>query len=238
MSALYLVNILVVVVAAWAVWERRLAFGSRWDAPITWGIALFGAGAALDSPWPGVAAASFPLTGRYYLLMVMAHFCYLAGAAMGIRSVYLRLLPDGAIDGFMRAKMLTPIALASAVMVVCVLASPISTTMPADHLYLVRPDGWMAAYWVAFLGALGALEMVSMYGLNLLRGDQRSAMVGLLIASQAVGTLAIGCIGVAVLSGRGGVAQTLVWPFAYAGIIGGSIAAVVSWRFRVRSLVS
>lgn len=238
MSALYLGNIVVVAVAGWAVWERRLTFGSRWDAPITVGIVLFGLGAVLDSPWPAAGAASLPLTGRYYLLMAAGHVCYLLGAAMGIKAAYQRLLSDEAIGPFLRERILAPIAATAVIMAVCIWVSPLSATMTVEHLYLAKPDGPMAVYWIAFLGGLAVLELISLYGASRLRCDPRSVMVNLLMASQAVGTLAIASIAVAVLTGHGAVARILVWPLAYAGIIGGSVAAVVSWRHRVRSMRS
>ena len=224
------------MVAAWALWERRLTFQSRWDAPITWGIALYGLGAALDSPWPGVAAASFPWTGKYYLLMGLGHICYLSGS-IGIKSIYLRFLPDGAAASFTRRFIVIPIAVAATVMAACLLASPITSTMPEANLYLVQPDGWLRVYWTAFLGTLTALALVSMYGLSRLRADARSVMIGLLIASQAVGTLACLTIALGVLTNRITVNGFLVWPFAYAGIVGGAIAAVAAWRHRMSALL-
>lgn len=238
MTALYLANVLVLVVVAWALWERRLAFQSKWDAPITWGILLFGMGAALDSPWPGISAASYPLTHKYYLLMALGHICYLSGAAMGIKSIYLRLVPDDAIGPFMTRRILPAVAIASAVMLTSLVASPISSSMPEQHLYLVGPDGWLTLYWLAFLGTLTGLEIVSIFGLLRLRTDPRSVMLNLLIASQVVGTLACLAIGFGVLNNRDDIARTLVWPFAYAGIIGGAIAAVVAWRHRVVGLTT
>lgn len=235
MSWLYVANVVVLVVAAWALWERRLTFQSRWDAPITWGIALYGLGAALDSPWPGVAAASYPLTGKYYLPMGFGHICYLAGS-VGIKSIYQRLLPDDAIDRFTRRFITIPIAAAAAVMLICLVASPVTSTMSEANLYLVRPDGWLQVYWATFLGTLMALTLVSMYGLTRLRLDDRSVMLNLLIASQVIGTLAALAIGVGVLTNHVEITGLMVWPFVYAGIIGGAVAAVVAWRHRISVL--
>lgn len=172
----------------------------------------------MDSPWPGVARASFPLTGKYYLLMCFGHLCY--------------LLPDTAVRQFMRRTIAPMIGIAGAVMLTCLVMSPITSTMPADHLYLVRPDTWLTVYWVAFLGTLFVLELISLFGGNRLRSDPRSVMVKLLMGSQAVGSLAIVLIGFGVVSGRTEIPRFLVWPFAYAGIVGGAIFAVISWRHR------
>lgn len=235
---IYLANAAVVMIAAWAVWERRLTFQSRFDSAITTGIVLFGIGAALDSPWPGVATASYSLTGKYYLLMVVGHLCYLSGAAQGIRAVYQRLMDDEAFRSFLRYQIAPTIAVAGTVMLICFLRSPITSTMPADHLYLVHPDGWLDGYWAAFLGIFVVLELISMYGGNLLRSDPRAVMVNLLMMSQAVGSLAILLIGVGVLIAPSEAPGILVWPFAYVGIAGGAIASVVSWRHRASALFS
>lgn len=234
---IYAANVAVVLIAAWAVWERRLTFRSRFDASITYGIVLFGVGAALDSPWPEVARASHPLTGKYYLLMTVGHLCYLSGAALGIRAIYQRLLSDKEIRSFMNYRIASLIAVAAVVMLTCMLASPVTSSMPADHLYLVQPDGWLIGYWIAFLGVFFVLELISMYGANRLRADPRSGMAMWLVISQAAGSLAILAIGLGVLTGRDEIPRFLVWPFAYVGIAAGSAAAVVAWRHRAASLL-
>ena len=70
MFALALANVVAVSLAAWAVWVRRVSIGAPWDVGITVGVALYGLGSTLESPWPQMAAASFALTGKYYLLPV------------------------------------------------------------------------------------------------------------------------------------------------------------------------
>lgn len=107
-------------------------------------------GPVLDSPWPGAAAASFPLIGKYYLLNCLGHISYLLGATRGLNAVALRLLPDQAIDPFMRTKIVAPTLLTSAAMLVCLGQSPATSTMPASNLYFVAPDGWLSAYWVTY----------------------------------------------------------------------------------------
>lgn len=236
MLVLYFANLVVLAVAAWALWERRHSIYARADAPLTIGIALFAVGAALDSPWPEVARASYPLTGKFYLLMALGHISYLIGAAMGIKAVYMRLMPDDAIGPFMRSRIMPVVAAAAVMLAVCLMQSGVTSTMSVDHLYLAAPDHWLSAYWVVFVGALIALEAVTIYGEYLLRSDTRSCAVNFLIASQVVGTIACLCIGYVLLTGRDDVAQILIWPLAYAGIIGGAIAATVSWRRRVASM--
>ena len=105
---------------------RRLSFGSRWDGPITVGVGLYGLAAALDSPWPAMPAASFPVTGTYYVLPALGHVCYLAGTAAGIRSVYIRLLLDEEIDAFMRTRITRVVGVAAVAMLGCLIASPVT----------------------------------------------------------------------------------------------------------------
>ena len=238
MTSIYLANVLAVLVAAWAVWERRLAFRSRWDAPITWGIGLFGVGAALDSPWPDMAAASYPWTGKYFLLNTLGQICYLMGAAMGTKTIFLRLLSDDAIGPFMRRRIYPGIAAVATVMLTCLVASPVSSAMSAAHLYLMKPDGWLTVYWVDFLGGMMAMGVVSIYGLVSLRADPRSVMLNLLIASEVLGLFAIAAIGFGVLTDNDEIVRVLVWPCAYAGIIGGAMAAVYAWRHRIAMLTT
>lgn len=236
MAALYLANVVVLVVAGWALWERRHSIHSRADAPITIGIALFALGAALDSPWPGVAAASYSLTGKFYLLMALGHISYIVGAGIGIKASFIRLMPDEYIGPFMRARVVPVVVIASTIMLVCITRSPLTSVMSVDHLYFAKPDLWLSGYWVAFIGALIALEGVSIYGGLHLRSDPRSVSVNFLITSQVVGIIGIMAIGFALVSGRWDTVRILVWPLAYAAIIGGAIAAVISWRHRISSM--
>ncbi|MBU3749716.1 MAG: hypothetical protein FGM52_04570 [Mycobacterium sp.] len=238
MGFLYAANLVVLLVAAWAVWARRLTFRSRWDSSITYGIVLFGMGAALDSPWPGVATASYSLTGKYYLLMFVGQVCSLSGGAMGIRDLYQRLLPDNALEPFMRNWIAPMIGAASVVMLICLLSSPVTSTMPAQHLYLVRPDGWLTVYWIAFVGVFFALAVIAMFGANRLRADPRSVTATRQLLCLAVGSLAIVLVGFGIVTHRPEIPLLLVWPCAYAAIIGGAITAVTSWRHRLSSLFS
>jgi hypothetical protein len=76
LTALYVANAIAVLSACWALWVRRHSFGSRWDGGITVGVALYGLGSALESPWPSLSAASFPLTGTYNLLPALGNICF------------------------------------------------------------------------------------------------------------------------------------------------------------------
>ena len=89
MIAVGVANIFLLVCVVWVVWERRLTFGSRFDSPITIGTVLFGAGVGLTSPWPVVAGFPFPFTGKYFALIVIGQFCFLAAIAFGIKAVFM-----------------------------------------------------------------------------------------------------------------------------------------------------
>lgn len=236
MATLYLANVLVLILAGWALWERRLSLHSRADVPITIGIALFALGAALDSPWPGVAAASYPLTGKFFLLMAFGHISYLAGAATGIKASFMRLMPDEAIGPFMRTRIMPMVTVAAPIMLVCIYNSSCTSTMRVDHLYLADPDPWLSVYWIVFVGALIALEMVSIYGGIVVGRDPRSISAHALAASQLVGVLACVLIGLRLVIGANDAVPVLIWPTAYAAIIGGIVASVYSWRQRIKAL--
>lgn len=235
MSAVYAANALVLAIAIWAVYERRHTFGSRWDAPFTFGIIIFGLGTALDSPWPAVAAASFPLTGKFYLLNTFGHICFLAGTATGIRGIYLRLMPDDVFGRFMRLRVAPLVAVPAAIMLVCVVASPVTSTMPAAHLYRVKPDVWLAVYWVVLIGAMTALETISVYGMFHLRREPDAVGVGAQIAGVLAGGVGVALISVGAISGHI-VFPVAVWLLSYLAIGGGAIAAVFMWRHRVAEI--
>lgn len=233
MTTLYSANVVVLVIAVWAIWVRRDTFHSRWDAPFTLGIVIFGSGVALDSPWREVAAASFVVTGKYFLLNTFGHICFLAGAATGIYGIYMRLLPPGDLRAFMRSRIWPAVGCASAIMLICVVASPVTSTMPADHLYLVRPDGWLTVYWVSCIGTVTVLEVISTYGMTRLRRDADAVGVDVQIAAVAAGGVGSLLIGVGIVAGRNGVLNMMVWPLSYLAIGGGAVAAAFMWRHRV-----
>lgn len=238
MKILVIANIVAVLVAAWAAWELRLTtFRSRWDSPKTMALILFALAAVLDSPWRLMSEASFSLTGRFYFLSVIGHICYLAACASGVKYIYLRLLPDAAIGPFVRRRLIPAVAGASAVMVVAFVASPLTSSLTADHLYLVRPGGWLKLYWLTFYGTLITILLVAMYGLHRLRADPRSVMLNLLQASLALGTLSAALSAVGLFTGHNETARLYAWPLTYAAIAVGAVAVVIAWRHRVWSML-
>ncbi len=233
---LYVLNALVLPTAAWALWVRRDTIHSRWDAPITAGIGLFALGAALDSPWPDAAAVSHPLTGKFYLVNCAGHICYLLGATRGLKTVAVRLMPDDAIDPFMKRRIMPPVFAASLGMVFFLVKSPATSSMPAANLYFVPVDGWLVAYWVTYFLTLTGLNAVAMYGGFRLRSGPRSTTHDLLVGATALGTL--GCWGffAAIVTGQHRLIETVVWPNSQIAIIAGATACALSWRHRTAAL--
>lgn len=232
MTLLYIANALAVLAVTWAVWVRRDTFGSRWDGPITAGIALFGLGAALDSPWGSVAAASFPLTGKFYLLNAFGNICILLGATRGLKTVAVRLMAVDALRRFMKFRIVTPVLIASAIMLTCVVQSPITSTMPAASLYFIKPDGWLLGYWVAYFLTLTGINIVAMYGAFVLRSGPRSPMHDPLVSATAMGSLACWAFFAAIVTGQTGLVRHAIWPSALLAIIVGALACGFSWKHR------
>jgi Kef-type K+ transport system membrane component KefB len=238
MQILLTANIVAVLVAAWATWELRLTtFRSRWDSPKTTALILFMLAAVLDSPWRAMSEASFSYTGRFYFFTVIGHVCYLAACASGLKYIYLRLLPDAEIGPFVRRRLVPAVFVASAIMVVTFTASPLTASMSSDHLYLVRPDGWLTIYWLTFYGTLATILLAGMYGLNRLRADPRSVQLNLLLTSLGLGALSAVISLVGLLSGHGESVRLFAWPLAYAAIAVGAVALVLSWRHRVGTML-
>ena len=226
------------MVAAWAVWERRVTFGSRIDSDATKSIALFGIGAALDSPWPEIAAASYPLTGRYYVLTMVGHLCYIIGAALVVKAIYLRLLPDDAIGPFMR-KWIAPLVIgASAVMVISFAASGTTSRMPAAHLYLFGPDGWLTVYLIVHFSTTTLLGAIAGYGVYRLRPDPRAVMLNTLLAALMAAAVFGGLMGGwGVITGRIETPRLVGWLLTYTAFAVAMGASAVQWRHRVRALL-
>lgn len=231
-----LANALAVLACIYAVWIRRMSFGSRWDAPLTVGVALYAAASALDAPWPDIAASSYPFTGKYYLLNTVGHICFLAGNAAGLRSVFMRLLPDDEIGTFMGTLVKPVVAIAATVMLVCVSASPITSAMPAHYLYAVPLDGWLRLYFCVYFLTMTATLWLAVFGgvrINLAPPGPGPAVP--LLATATIGSVA--CLGflTAILNGRADVITTL-WPLAYLTTTAAALTCAFAWRRRMATL--
>lgn len=237
MIAVGVANFVLLLCVVWAIWERRLTFGSRFDSPITIGTVLFGAGVGLTSPWPVVAGVPFPFTDKYFVLIVIGQFCFLAATAFGIKAVYLRLLPDGAMDPFMRRRIAPLIVVASVALVICFVASSLTLTRPVDRPSFASLDGWLAVSWVVYFGILAVLGLILSYGVARLRRDPRSAMLRILLLSLVPASLSAVFIGYALVSSGDLNVWIAAWLINYAAFFGTAIAFVTQWRRRVRALL-
>lgn len=237
MAAVGVANIFLLVFVMWVVWERRLTFGSRFDSPITIGTVLFGAGVGLTSPWPVVAGVPFPFTGKYFVLIVIGQYCFLAATAFGIKAVYLRLLADEALDPFMRRRIAPLIAVASAALVFCFVASSLTLDRPSDRPSFAPLDGWLALSWVVYFGILAALGLVLSYGVARLRRDPRSVMLRVLLLSLVPASLSAVVIGYALVSSGRVSVWIVAWLINYVAFLGTATAFTMQWRRRVRALL-
>ena len=237
MTALGVANIVLLVFVVWVVWERRLTFGSRFDSPITVGTVLFGAGVGLTSPWPVVAGVPFPFTGKYFALIVVGQFCFLAATAFGIKSVYVRLLSDEAMDPFMRRRIAPLIAVASVALVICFVASSLTLPRPVDQPSFGTLDGWLAASWLTYFGILAVLGLILSYVVARLRRDPRSVMHRALLLSLVPASLSAVVIGYALVSSGHVNVWIAMWLINYVAFFGTAIAFVTQWRRRVRDLL-
>lgn len=116
-------------------------------------------------------------------------------------------------------------------------ASPVTSTLTADQLYLIRPDRWLTVYWITYYATMTALFVIGLFGVNRLRTDPRSVMLNLLMASLALAALPCVASALGVLNGRNESTRLVAWSIAYAAIGAGSVAVVVAWRHRVQSML-
>lgn len=238
LSVLRIAGPAVLAVCLWAVWVRRATLGSRFDSTGTVSIALFGIGAALDAPWWETAEALYRTAGKAYILKLLADLCYVAGAGLTVRAIYLRLLPDDGIGPFSR-KWIAPLVIgAGTTMVVCFMASGATSRLSAVHLYLVRPDGWMTVYWLAHFGTTTILGAIAAYGVYHLRRDPRSVLLNLALAALLTAALSGGLVaGYAVITGQLRTLLLVSWLLTYAAFAAAAIGAALQWRHRTRRLL-
>ena len=234
MTFLNLANAFAVLAACWSVWVRRQSFGSRWDAGITVGVVMYGIGSALESPWPSIAAMSFPVTGKYYLLPALGNVSYLGGTAVGLSSFFIRLLPDAEIGRFMRTWIAPVVGVAATVMLACVVASPHTSVMPADTLYGLPLDGWLRVYFTTYFLSVTALLGAAVFGGIRLR-DGSGAVIPLMVIAL-LGSLA--CLGhlAAILTGNNGLTPTLALLGGYLATTVTALACGIYWRRRVAAM--
>ena len=237
MTAVGAANIFLLAFVAWVIWERRLSFGSPFDSPITIGTVLFGAGVGLTSPWPVVAGVPFPFTGKYFVLIVIGQYCFLAATAFGIKAVYLRLLSDEAMGRFMRRRIAPLVAVASVALVICFVASSLTLTKPVDRPSFAPVNGWLAVSWIVYFGILAVLGLILSYGVARLRKDPRSVMLRILLLSLVPASLSAVVIGYALVSSARVNVWIVAWLINYVAFIGTAIAFVMQWRRRVQALL-
>lgn len=234
MTVLNAANLVAVLAAAWSLWVRRHSFGSRWDTAITIGVSLYGLGSLLESAWPAMGAASYPLTGKYYLLPVLGNISYLAGTAVGLKSFYVRLLPDAEIGRFMRTWIAPVAAVAGAVMLLCALASPGTSAMSADFLYGVPLDGWLRVYFATYFLSATVLLWAAVFGGWRLRVGANSDAVLPLMVIALVGSLACLAHLGATLTGHGVPALALAGGYLATTVT--ALACGIYWRRRVTAM--
>jgi len=237
MTALGEANLFLLVCVVVVVRGRRLTFGSRFDSPITIGTVLFGAGVGLTSPWPVVAGVPFPFTGKYFVLIVVGQFCFLAATGFGIKAVYLRLLTDEAINLFMRRRIAPLIAIAGATLVICFAASSLTLSGQVDGPSFASLAGWLAVSWLVYFGILAMLGLILSYGVARLRRDPRPAMLRILLLSLVPASLSAVFIGYALVSSGHASVWTAAWLINYVAFFGTAIAFGMQWRRRVQALL-
>lgn len=235
MTYLLIANVAALAVAVWAIWACRHSFRSRWDAPRTWALVFFALGAALDSPWRAFSEVS--VGGHHYVLTVIGHLCYLIAAGLGDTFIYLRLLPDPVVRGFVRRLIVPIIVVAGSVMVIAFAASPATASLSAPLLYLVRVDGWLTVYWLTYFGAVIALFGIGIFGVHRLRPDPRSVMLNLLQVALILAVVSAIASAWGILSGTNETTRLVAWPIVYVAISAGALAVVHAWRHRVRSML-
>lgn len=237
MPFLVAANILAVLTAAWAVWECRLNFFSRYDSARTITLLLFCVGSVLDSPLRAMAEASQNLVGRYYFFTVVGHLCWLTACVTGNKFVYVRLLPDSVFGRLMRTRVMPALVVVGTVMVMAYFASPRPETLSADYLYLVPPDGWLKIYWFCYFTSLTALLLLAAYGAYLLKRDPRSVKLNLLITALLLGAASSVTSGLGMATDRSAATPLWVWGLADAAIVCGSIAVTLAWRERLKGMI-
>lgn len=237
LSAVRTASLVVFSIAAWSTWTRRVTLHSRYDRGTTIAVALLGIGAVLDAPWPICATASEPLTGRFYGVMVLAQMCYLAAIVASSASVYVRLLPDGALGPFLRTRIVSVAVGASAIMVLAFWRSSVPLTHSVEHLYLATPDTALSVYWCVNFGAAATLGGILSYGLYLLSDDPRSAMSNVMLISVIIASASCVLIIIwAVISGHTMVLHRLAWQGGYLGFAGFAVSAAIQWKHREGAL--
>ncbi|MBU3749019.1 MAG: hypothetical protein FGM52_00965 [Mycobacterium sp.] len=183
------------------------------------------------------AGVPLPLTGKYFLLIVLGQFCFLTATTFGIRAVYRRLLSDEAIGPFMRRRIAPLVTVASAALVICFVASSLTLSRPVDRFSFASLDGWLAVLWLVYFGILAVLGFILSYGVARLLSDPRSVMLRFLLLSMVPAPLSAVVIGYALVS-RGHVNVWIAaWLINYVAFFGIAIAFVMQWRRRVRALL-
>ena len=233
MGFFYLLNVAMLAVVGWALWVRRDAWRSRWDAPMNVGIVLQAVATVLDSPWPLVLSWIEALVGREYVATVFAELCYLASGVLVILAVYKRLLSDQGIGRFMTTRVVRPVAFTAVTMLTAFVFSGAARVPTGEHLYLIPRDGWLYLYLAVYGFTILYLLIVVERGMTKLREQVPESfdVFYLIWARFGIAAVSTWLLGLVV-----DVSTTLrlAWPLAYLATAFMALGAGRSWRKRMR----
>ena len=226
-------SIAMLAVVGWALWVRRDAWHSRWDAPMNASIVLQAIATVLDSPSPLVVAGIDALVGHEYVATVFAEYCYLGSGVLAILAVYKRLLSDQGIGPFMRTRVLRPVIATAVVMLAAFALSKTARVPTGDHLYLIPRDGWLTLYLAVYGFTILYLLVVVDRGMTKLREQvpENFDVFYLLWARFGIAAVSTWLLGLVVDVNT---TVRFAWPFAYVSTSFMALGAGRSWAKRMR----
>lgn len=220
-------------VVGWALWVRRDAWRSRWDAPMNASIMLQAIATVLDSPSPFVLAGIDVLVGREYVATVLAEYCYLGSGVLAILAVYKRLLSDQGIGKFMRTRVRRPVGITAVVMATAFVFSRSAAVPTGEHLYLIPRDRWLTLYLAVYGLTILYLLVVVERGMAKLREQVPDSfdVFYLLWARFGIAAVSTWLLGLVVDVNT---TVRFAWPFAYVSTSFMALGAGRSWLKRTR----
>lgn len=222
----------VLTLCGWVVWERRCSWRIPWDRAVTLAVAFLAVALGLCIPLQDQYLGTWlrGATHHWYVNDYLGQLCMMATVMCLVYAAGCRVVPDNRIDWVMRH--IEPSSAATAQLMIVALVMSNKTNSYHGPFPDVSPDGWLAAYWIAYSINLMWLLGYAIRLLWVLRSSYRSRITADLLIMACI--LGIFWALMEMLQvWRGDVPSAIRWFGTLAAMGFASLAALWSSRSRL-----
>lgn len=228
-------TLIAIFACAEALWRRRSTWRSRWDAAVTYGVALEGINVLCMEPGIGIPLSPwiYNITGVWNIEELVGHLLHLEGLMCVLYMAISRLkLSDGERRRMMRTRLELPgIVITAVAVALFVYGAPQENI---GDLMLTRPEGLMFAYWSVMGLSTLYLASSSIWALSIIARNPEcrpTANVCIFACSVSIATCVAGVTDLI------RPVPDLMWCMVRVELLAYTIAALYSWNYRTWRMV-